>query len=378
MVMDDWKPEDLAALTLFQVPGVGQRITAELLTRFGSYGEILQQREPQLRHTQGVGPEISNRIVWYAREFNAASHLKDCEAQGISVVRIGTDAYPVRLGEIEGGPHFLYQRGAWSISDELAIAIVGSRQASSYGMRQATRFAQSLAQCGYTVVSGLARGIDRAAHLGALRAGGRTVAVLGSGFSKIYPPEHHDLAEQVIKQGVLLTELAPDKPPRSGTFPRRNRIISGLSLAILVVEASLRSGALITARHAIEQNREVMAIPGSIEGPRSQGCHRLIRDGAKLVENVDDVLEELGPLASPVQRDGQQVIRHAAELGLSELEQRVIGLIQPDGSTIDELVQESGLPVHQILATLSVLESRRLIQRPTPNRVRHIASTMLR
>ena len=185
----------------------------------------------------------------------------------------------------------------------MAVAIVGTRHATRYGLAQAERLAGSLARTGFTVVSGLARGIDAAAHRGALAAGGRTIAVLASGLLEIYPPEHDKLADEVAASGYLVSESPPRMVPLSGAFPQRNRIISGLSLGTIVVEAADRSGALITARHAYEQGREVFAVPGPIDSRMSRGCHALIKDGAKLVESIDDVLAELGPLAENIQRD---------------------------------------------------------------------------
>jgi DNA processing protein len=247
--------------------------------------------------------------------------------------------------------------------DELAIAIVGSRHATSYGLAQAERLAGSLARTGLTIVSGLARGIDAAAHRGALAAGGRTIAVLGSGVLTIYPPEHRDLAAQVESQGAMLSEAPPHSPPIGGAFPQRNRIISGMSLGVIVVEAGLGSGALITARLAMEQNREVFAVPGRVDNRMSHGCHRLIRDGARLVETADDVLEELGPLAAPASDASGQAVHHPAELLLNECERHVLAAIDGEATTIDSLVTLTGLEVAQVLATLTVLEMRRLVRR---------------
>jgi DNA processing protein len=228
-----------------------------------------------------------------------------------------------------------------------------------------------LARAGYAIVSGLARGIDAAAHRGALKAGGRTLAVLGSGVLSIYPPEHESLAAEVIAHGALISESPPRSPPMSGAFPQRNRIVTGLSLGLIVVEAAERSGALISARHAMEQGREVFAVPGRVDSRMSRGCHRLIRDGAKLVETVDDVLEELGPLATPTPAAGEPStpIRHPAELQLNEPEKAVLAAITDEPATIDEVVVASGLPVPNVLSTVSVLEMRRLIRRVGGNRV---------
>jgi DNA processing protein len=263
----------------------------------------------------------------------------------------------------------LFVRGRFTPADAVAVAIVGSRHATHYGLAQAERLAGALARAGVTIVSGLARGIDAAAHRGALAAGGRTIAVLGSGLLNIYPPEHRELADQVVEQGALISETALNAAPHTGSFPQRNRIIAGLSLGVVVVEASRTSGALITARQAMEEGREVFAVPGRVDSRNSQGCHRLIRDGAKLVETPDDIFEELGPLVTPVaQPDGSEV-RHPAELKLNEQERRVLEAIETAPTEIDRVVATTGLNPSQVLATLSVLEVRRLIRRTSGSQV---------
>ena len=234
---------------------------------------------------------------------------------------------------------------------------------TQYGLRQAERLAGSLARAGLTIVSGLARGIDAAAHRGALAAGGRTIGVLASGVLNIYPPEHDKLAAEVAACGALLSEQPARSAPLAGTFPQRNRLISGLSLGVIVVEAAERSGALITARHAMEQGREVFAVPGNADSRASRGCHRLIRDGAKLIETADDVLEELGPLVEAAPGGDGQVVHHPAELLLNETERQVLAAIASEATQVDQVVTASGLPAASVLATLSVLEIRHLVRR---------------
>ncbi len=214
-----------------------------------------------------------------------------------------------------------------------------------------------------TIVSGLARGIDAAAHRGAVNAGGRTLAVLGSGVRNVYPPEHREFAEQIAQQGAVLSELPPRAAPLAGAFPQRNRIVTGMTLGVIVVEAAERSGALISARHAMEQGREVFAVPGPIDSRASRGCHHLLRDGARLVESVDDVLDELGPLIESTPVEDGRTVHHPAELQLNELEKQVLDAILPAATSIDSIVTATRLTVPQILATLSVLEMRRLIRR---------------
>jgi DNA processing protein len=234
---------------------------------------------------------------------------------------------------------------------------------------QAERLAASLARTGFTVVSGLARGIDAAAHRGAMAAGGRTIAVLGNGILVDYPPEHGKLAEEVSESGYVLSESPPRMAPLSGAFPQRNRIISGLSVGTIVVEAADRSGALITARHAYEQGREVFAVPGPIDSRVSRGCHALIRDGAKLVESVDDVLAELGPLAETIERDDGTILKQPAELLLNDIEQQVLAAIDGSPTSIDTVASACGLPVHRVLSTVSVLEMRHLIRRTSGTQI---------
>src|SRR5262245_29180599 len=356
----------VAEVLLSLVPGVGPRIRKTLLAHFGSAQGVLAAAQSELREVTGIGAKISRAISSAKREVDVAAELALCRERNVSVIVESDEGYPARLKEIPDPPGVLFVRGNMVPTDGLAVAIVGTRHATHYGLAQAERLAGGLARAGYTIISGLARGIDAAAHRGALKAGGRTLAVLGSGVLNVYPPEHADLAAEVCLHGAVISENPPLSPPLAGAFPQRNRIVTGLSLGVLVVEAADRSGALISARHATEQGREVFAVPGRIDSRMSRGCHRLIRDGAKLVETIDDVLEELGPLATPTPLAGQPAdqppIRHPAELQLNEPEQAVLAAIDDEPQTIDEVVVASKLPVQNVLATISALEMRRLIR----------------
>lgn len=359
---DETELRDLLCLTL--VPGVGPQTCRALLERFGSAGRTLAANASELRSVPGVGPKLVDKLTQARRETDAEGELDLCRREGVAVRPCGSDGYPPPLLEIPDPPPLLYVKGTYEPADELAIAIVGSRRCTPYGLRVAERLGASLARVGLTVVSGLARGIDSAAHRGALRAGGRTLAVLANGLAEVYPPEHDELAREVAGSGALIGEMPMRQGPLAGLFPQRNRIISGLCLGVVVVEATPRSGSLSTARHAMEQNREVFAVPGPVDSLPSQGCHRLIRDGARLVETVDDILEELGPLARAVTpAPGEPAVRHPGELKLSDLERSILGRLDDTPTAVDGLIAATGLTASQVLATLSVLEMRRLVRR---------------
>ncbi len=353
----------VAMVRLALTPGIGPRTRLALLERFGTPEKIFEAPPSQLRETPGVGAKLCNRLVAAKEEIDAAGEIAYCRQHGIALITQNDPAYPRALQEIYDPPGLLFVRGQLRPSDTLSIAIVGTRHATPYGLRIAERLAGGLSRAGLTIVSGLARGIDAAAHRGALNANGRTIAVLGSGVTNVYPPEHREFADQVAQNGAVLSELPPRAAPLAGTFPQRNRIITGMTLGVIVVEAAERSGALISAQHAMEQGREVFAVPGPVDSRTSRGCHRLLRDGARLVESVDDILEELGPLVEATPVDDGRTVHHAAELSLNEIEKQVLDAIQSSATAIDHIVEVTRLSVPQILATLSVLEMRRLIRR---------------
>lgn len=357
---------------LSMVPGVGPIAHRALIERFGSPREVLKASVSELRQVSGIGAKLASAIAEARNLQDAEAELAKCREAAIEVITESDARYPPLLAEIPDPPGVLYAQGELQERDRLAIAVVGARHATPYGVTQAGKLAAGLARAGITIVSGLARGIDAAAHRAALEAQGRTIAVLGSGLLNLYPREHEELARQIVQHGAVISESPPRMPPMSGMFPQRNRIITGLSLGVVVVEAAERSGALISARHAMEQGREVFAVPGRVDSRMSRGCHRLLRDGAKLVESVEDIFEELGPLAHSVPTGDGRVLRNPGELQLNLQEQAVLNVVDASATSIDEIVRRSQLPVNRVLATLSVLEMRRLVRRLSGNTVSRV------
>ena len=282
--------------------------------------------------------------------------MERIDRAGIQVVTVADSNYPRLLSMIPSPPPVLYVRGSLLPEDDLGIAIVGTRRSTSYGREVTHRLATGLAEAGVTVVSGLARGIDGVAHQSALRAGGRTFAILGSGVDVIYPSEHKNLAIQIVEQGALISDYAPGRKPDAPNFPARNRIISGLSIGVIVVEAPARSGALITVDFALDQGREVFAVPGSVLSDNSAGCHRLLRDGAHLITSVDDVLEEL----KIGQRKEHVAVQQA--LPLTDPERRLLNHISADPQHVDEIFAAASLSTPEGLALISMLELKGIIR----------------
>ena len=350
-------------LRLNLVPGLGPRTYQLLLERFGTPRGILNASVTRLQEVQNVGPKLAMSLVTHGTEAAAREELARARASGVSLFIRDTAGYPAPLGRIPDPPTVIYCKGTLVEADGLAIGVVGSRHCTAYGRQQTNRLAQALARVGITVVSGLARGIDAEAHKGALEAGGRTIAVCATGMNTIYPPEHVDLAAAVVKQGCLLTESPMDQTPKSGLFPQRNRIISGLSLGVVLIEAGRSSGALHTARHAMEQNREVFAIPGRVDSEASLGCLDLIRDGATLIRDVDDVLSALGPLVKPIQRSPTETVRKPAELTLSDQERTILNLVTAESIAVDDVIRTANIEASRVLSTLTVLEMKRLVRR---------------
>ena len=361
-----------SALRLQMVPGIGPVIYGDLIEKFGSAEKVLAASPAALREVQGIGSKLLSALIHANEQIDVGPTLEDCKANDIDIIDRSCPQYPELLSKIYDPPSLLFCKGSFAPEDQMSIAIVGTRHSSNYGDRVATNLARALSMAGLTIVSGMARGVDAAAHKAALECGGRTIAVLGGGLLKIYPPEHKSLFQEIAARGAVVSEALPNQAPRSGSFPRRNRIVTGLCLGVIVVEAGDRSGALISARLAMEQGREVFAVPGRIDSPMARGCHRLIRDGATLIESADDVFEQLGPLIEPMTirknttnntEAVTETIRHPAELKLSEQEKRVLQCIATDPTAFDDIMEKTDLPAARILSTISVLEMRRLIRR---------------
>ena len=367
--MSDASNEILSALRLTMVPGVGPRTQQQLLDRFGSPESVLSASATELQTVSGVGPKLVSAITAARQNDRPKQEVSEAAEHRIDLVLKGTADYPRPLLELPDSPLMLYRRGSTYERDELAVAIVGSRNCTLYGRQQAEKIGAALARAGITIVSGLARGIDAAAHAGAIKAGGRTIAVLGSGLLNIYPPEHQELARDVAGAGAVISEFPLHQRPSRGLFPQRNRIISGLSLAVILIEARARSGALHTARHAMEQGRDVLALPGRVDNVASAGCHELIRDGATLIRNADDVLDSLGPLSAPIRTTPTEEVHSPRELTLNEREREVLNLVSAEETPIEDVLRSTDLAPATVLSTLTILEMKKLVRRLPGNHI---------
>jgi DNA processing protein len=345
------------------VSGIGPINQRALLSYFGSAGKVMAASLAELEQVPGIGPKLANQIQESRDPAPAQWEWSTSSANDFRILLHGTDEYPTGLREMSDAPLILYCRGRIEPRDELAVAIVGSRRCTMYGRQQAEKLGRSLAMAGVTIVSGMARGIDAAAHRGALEAGGRTIAVSATGLLEIYPPEHKELARQIAASGAVVTENRLGQKPSAGLFPQRNRIISGLSHGVIIIEANQKSGALHTARHAYEQGREVMVLPANVDSIASIGSLNLLRDGATLIRHADDVLEALGPLVQPVQMSESEEVRSPRELTLSEQELAILNLVHTTPRPVDEVLRESPLETSRVLATLTVLEMKRMVRR---------------
>ena len=352
-------------LALLHAPGIGPATFQRVLECFPDPRVLFDQ--PQLLQKealQKVGLKLPPKAISYLKRPNwtdVDNDLRWAEDGQCHILTLTDPRYPTLLKEITDPPPVLFVRGDHAVLTQAQLAIVGSRNPSAGGKQTAYDFAQSLALNGLCITSGLALGIDAASHLGALDAGGATIAVAGTGLDRIYPARHRDLGHRIVEQGAIVSEFPPGTPPIASNFPRRNRIISGLSLGALVVEAALKSGSLITARLASEQGREVFAIPGSIHNPLTRGCHALIGQGAKLTENTQDILEELGPLAT-LALENQPVTdnpTHATAPSISD--HPLLKDLGFEPTSIDTLVDRSGLTAEAVSSMLLILELQGIV-----------------
>jgi DNA processing protein len=362
-------PAILDDVLLSMVEGIGARTYQRLLERFGSATAILQAVRSDLSGFDFLKPDTLNQLLTARSRLDPMHIVELCEQDQIDIISLREERYPKPLRTIADPPPILYAKGTLLSSDAFSLAVIGTRRCTRYGERQTERLTSALVQHGFTIISGLALGIDGIAHRSALSGGGRTVAVLGSGLHRIYPPEHQQLAEKIIDSGgCVLSEYPPLHPSAKWTFPQRNRIVSGLSLGVLVIEAPLRSGAMISARLAGEQGRDIFAVPGSIESPASGGCNQLIKDGAYIVESADDILNVLGPMRQAVCLPGmEKPVRHPNEVSLNDVEHRVLQQIGKTETPLDSIVTASDLEPSQVLAALAVLEQKRIIRQLSPS-----------
>ncbi len=403
-------------IRLRSVHGVGNAILWRMVRQFGSADGVLGTTSDQLRRIRGVSAELADRIL-RAGSFDPRPEMEHAVAQGVSIIPYDDPEYPMPLLHSFDPPAVLYVRGRLTKEDWVAIGIVGTRNMSAYGRDKAISLASALALGGYTVVSGLARGVDTFAHIGALNARGRTVGVLGCGFDHMYPEENRDLALEMTRSGAVVTEFSMATPPSKDTFPTRNRIIAGMVLGLLVIEAPLRSGSLITARLANEIGRTVFAIPGRMDDSRSEGCNKLIRDGAVMVTTVDDIFTELNPSlplpSLPGPEDRKKSRRGGGEQGekaektekqarvatgaeaesvsdqphrprpspagvplparlpkLSSEQKQVLDGVPADWGDVDGIIAAVGLPPGKTTATLSLLKLMRLVEQGPGQRYR--------
>jgi DNA processing protein len=353
----DIRPEGEYArwIGLSRVKGLGCVNFKKLATHFADPTQAFSASAAELAEVPELDRDVIDALLNFSEWNEVGEELRRIERAGATIVAFGDPKYPARLRTIADPPPVLYVKGEIRSDDDKAVAVIGSRSASDYGRRVARDLCRGLASVGFTVVSGMALGIDGAAHETALNSGGRTIAVLGCGVDRVYPPDHAKLYRRITENGAVISELPIGTRPMGYNFPARNRLISGLALGVVVVEATEKSGSLITAALALEQGREVFAVPGEVGSSRSRGSHRLIRQGAKLVESVNDIIEELAPqLLTP----GSEARKENEQLpeNISEDTRKVFALVRERPLQIDEVIESSGFPVPKVSQILLELE----------------------
>lgn len=347
-----------ACVALNMIPRMGPVRLRKLLGAFGSAERILSARSAELTAVSGIGAELADNIVRWQDFADPTAEIRQAQELGAHVITAEDDEYPPLLREIHDPPIVLYVLGRMTERDRQAVAVVGSRRASHYAMECAKKLGFQMAYAGLTVVSGLARGIDTAAHQGALAAKGRTLAVIGAGLAHLYPPENAALAERIASSGAVISEFPVETKPDKQTFPIRNRVVTGCSFGVLVVEAGGTSGALISANQAAEQGRTLYAVPGRIDQPGCLGSNRLIQQGAKLVITVDDILDDL-PMVFTKPPD---LPANPPPADLTPQQQKVLDGIGTGETPMDEIIATSGLTAAVVSSTLLALEMKRLVK----------------
>jgi DNA processing protein len=341
---------------------IGPVSVRSLVEKLGSASAIFNAAESELRSAGGIGPEAAASLMRQRDNMDVSGELHQAEETGTHIITPLDDEYPKALRTIHDPPLALYVRGRILPTDRCAIAVVGTRRATHYGMDVTRKLAYQLGKAGVCVLSGLALGVDTAAHEGALRSGGRTIAVIGGGFDRIYPPENIGLAERVAQQGAVISEFPFSRKPDKTTFPMRNRIVSGMSSGVLVVEAGLRSGAVITANQALAQSRAVFAVPGRIDSFMSAGTNALIKDGAYLVTKVQDILDHLEMLIPQSQLEDSSADAKAALPNLTADEGAVVKQLGAGEMGIDELIRITGISTAAMASLLVKLELKRVVR----------------
>jgi DNA processing protein len=352
-----------AFIALNLIEHVGPVRVRQLLDHFGDAPSILRANKQQLLQVRGIGAETADAICGWESGTDLGGELKRIADYGCHVLTQEDADYPEMLRQIYDPPIALYIKGTLTAQDKNSVALVGSRQTTSYGVETARKLAYQLAYLGVTVVSGGARGIDTAVHQGALAAKGRTVAVLGTGINIVFPPENAELFERISASGAVVSQFPFNRPPDKQSFPIRNRIVAGMTLGTVVVEANLSSGALITANFATDYGRQVFAVPGRIDSPRSKGCHDLIKKGAKLCEGAEDILSEfeyLFPASNKVPSPGETGVLPA--LSLSDNENKILSAVTHEEAHMDEVIRACGLPASAVSVGLLSLEMKRMVR----------------
>jgi DNA processing protein len=354
-------------LKLIRAEGVGPTLFRRLVDYFGDIERILGASVSELTKVEGIGNKTAESIARTRNAFDAEQELGLADKLGVWVIHLHDERYPPALKAVYDPPPVLYVKGSLTRADNLAMAIVGSRRCTHYGTEQANRFSHLLASAGFSIVSGLARGIDTAAHRGALSAQGRTIAVQGCGLANIFPPENKALFEQITENGAVISELPLGYEPLAENFPGRNRIIAGLSMGVLVVEATYRSGALISAQAALENNREVMAVPGRVDAPTSAGCHKLLKQGARLVDGIDEIMDALGHVGDGLKDHAgtaaaQGTLFDVSRLNLTAEENAILKRLNSEPVHVEELIEVTMLSAAKVHSAIISLQLKGVVK----------------